>query len=198
MKRELKIQLILVSIGLLLIFLTYFFYPKINQNKLSEDQAVTKDFDDAASADKTTTFETLEYKGLYNFDKPFTVKSEKAYILNEEPDIVYMDSMHVALYLNDGRVVNITSDKGRYNKITYDCFFEQNVKATDENTIILAENLDLLATKNFVEIYNDVELEYNTNYLQADKVNYNFETKYFRVSMFDDKSIKMKVVQWIM
>jgi len=195
MKRELKIQLILVSIGLLLIFLTYFFYPKINQNKLSEDRAVTKDFDDAASADKTTTFETLEYKGLYNFDKPFTVKSEKAYILNEEPDIVYMDSMHVALYLNDGRVVNITSDKGRYNKITYDCFFEQNVKATDENTIILAENLDLLATKNFVEIYNDVELEYNTNYLQADKVNYNFETKYFRVSMFDDKSIKMKVVQ---
>ena len=195
MKRELKIQLILVSIGLLLIFLTYFFYPKINQNKLSEDRAVTKDFDDAASADKTTTFETLEYKGLYNFDKPFTVKSEKAYILNEEPDIVYMDSMHVALYLNDGRVVNITSDKGRYNKITYDCFFEQNVKATDENTIILAENLDLVATKNFVEIYNDVELEYNTNYLQADKVNYNFETKYFRVSMFDDKSIKMKVVQ---
>ena len=195
MKRELKIQLILVSIGLLLIFLTYFFYPKINQNKLSEDRAVTKDFDDAASADKTTTFETLEYKGLYNFDKPFTVKSEKAYILNEEPDIVYMDSMHVALYLNDGRVVNITSDKGRYNKITYDCFFEQNVKATDENTIILAENLDLLATKNFVEIYNDVELEYNTNYLQADKINYNFETKYFRVSMFDDKSIKMKVVQ---
>tara|TARA_Y100000590_G_scaffold203047_1_gene230402 strand:+ start:1098 stop:1685 length:588 start_codon:yes stop_codon:yes gene_type:complete len=195
MKRELKIQLILVSIGLLLIFLTYFFYPKINQNKLSEDQAVTKDFDDAASADKTTTFETLEYKGLYNFDKPFTVKSEKAYILNEEPDIVYMDSMHVALYLNDGRVVNITSDKGRYNKITYDCFFEQNVKATDENTIILAENLDLVATKNFVEIYNDVELEYNTNYLQADKINYNFETKYFRVSMFDDKSIKMKVVQ---
>ena len=184
MKRELKIQLILVSIGLLLIFLTYFFYPKINQNKLSEDRAVTKDFDDAASADKTTTFETLEYKGLYNFDKPFTVKSEKAYILNEEPDIVYMDSMHVALYLNDGRVVNITSDKGRYNKITYDCFFEQNVKATDENTIILAENLDLLATKNFVEIYNDVELEYNTNYLQADKINYNFETKQFQISMF--------------
>ena len=195
MKRELKIQLILVSIGLLLIFLTYFFYPKINQNKLSEDQAVTKDFDDAASADKTTTFETLEYKGLYNFDKPFTVKSENAYILNEEPDIVYMNNMQVILYLNDGKIVNIISDKGRYNKETYDCFFEQNVKATDENTIILAENLDLLATENFVEIYNNVSLEYNTNYLQADKINYNFETKYFRVSMFDDKSIKMKVVQ---
>ena len=190
-KKQLRLQFTLVFIGLLLLFLTYLFYPSINKNKLSVD----RNFEKTIAADKITTFESLEYKGVYNFDKPFKVKSETAYILNEEPDIVYMSSMHVVLHLSDGRMVNITSDKGRYNKITYDCFFEQNVKATDENTIILAENLDLLATKNFVEIYNNVELEYNTNYLQADKINYNFETKYFRVSMFDDKSIKMKVIQ---
>ena len=194
-KKQLSLQLTLVSIGLLLLFLTYFFYPNIIKNKLSEDQSINKDFGKTATADKITTFESLEYKGLYNFDKPFKVKSETAYILNEEPDIVYMSSMHVTLYLSDGRIVNITSDKGRYNKITYDCFFEQNVKATDENTIILAENLDLLATENFVEIYNDVSLEYNTNYLLADKINYNFETKHFKVSMFDDKSVKMKVIR---
>ena len=195
MRKELKVQLILVSIGFLLIFLTYFFYPKIDQNKQTVDKPIDSSFEETDVKEKTTTFESLEYKGLYNFDKPFTVKSKKAYILNEEPDIVYMDSMHVTLYLSDGRIVNITSDKGKYNKITYDCFFEQNVKATDENAIILAENLDLIATKNYVEIYNSVELEYNTNYLQADKINYDFETKYFRVSMFDDKSIKMKVIQ---
>ena len=194
-KKQLSLQLTLVSIGLLLLFLTYFFYPNINKNKLSEDQSIKEDFEKTTAVDKITTFESLEYKGLYNFDKPFNVKSETAYILNEEPDIVYMSSMHVTLRLSDGRVVNITSDKGRYNKTTYDCFFEQNVKATEENTIILAENLDLLAAENFVEIYNDVSLKYNTNYLLADKINYNFETKHFKVSMFDDKSVKMKVIR---
>ena len=194
-KKYLRVQLALVSIGLILFFLTYLFYPKISKNNLSKDQSANKNFEETTTTDKITTFESLEYKGLYNFDKTFKVRSEKAYILNEEPDLVYMKSMHVTLYLSDGRIVNITSDKGRYNKITYDCFFEKNVKATDENTIILAENLDLLANENFVEIYNDVSLKYNTNYLQADKINYNFETKYFKVSMFDDKSIKMKVVQ---
>ena len=194
-KKYLRVQLALVSIGLILFFLTYLFYPKISKNNLSKDQSANKNFEETTTTDKITTFESLEYKGLYNFDKTFKVRSEKAYILNEEPDLVYMKSMHVTLYLSDGRLVNITSDKGRYNKITYDCFFEKNVKATDENTIILAENLDLLANENFVEIYNDVSLKYNTNYLQADKINYNFETKYFKVSMFDDKSIKMKVVQ---
>ena len=194
-KKQQRVQLTLVFIGLLLFFLTYFFYPNINKDKLTKDQSIDKNVDETAIADKTTTFESLEYKGLYNFDKPFKVKSEKAYILNEEPDIVYMDTMRVILYLPDERIVNITSDKGRYNKKTYDCFFEQNVKATDESTIISAENLDLLSTENSVEIYNSVFLDYATGNLQADKIDYNFETKYFKVSMFDDKSIKMKVIQ---
>jgi hypothetical protein len=171
------------------------FYPNINKNEFTENQSVGKNVDETVTLDKTTTFESLEYKGLYNFDNPFKVRSKKAYILNEEPDIVYMDVMHVILYLSDGRIVNITSDKGRYNKRTYDCFFEQNVKATDESTIIFAENLDLLATENSVEIYNNVFLDYATGNLQADKIDYNFETKYFKVSMFDDKSIRMKVIQ---
>jgi len=188
-------QLTLVSIGLLLFVLTYLLYPNINKNKVSEDLSIGKDFEKTVSAEEMTTFDTLEYKGLYDFDKPFKVKSKKAYILNEEPDIVYMDVMHVILYLTDGRIVNITSDKGRYNKATYDCFFEQNVKATDGSTKIFAENLDLLATKNFLEIYNNVSLDNTTGYVEADKINYNFETKHFKILMFDDKSIKMKIIR---
>ena len=132
---------------------------------------------------------------IYDLDKPFKVISEEAYILNEDPDLVYMNNMRVILYLNDGRIVKIVSDKGRYNKITYDCFFEQNVEATDGTTKIFAENLDLLATENIAKIYNNVNLDYTQGQLRADKIDYDFETKHFKVSMFDDKSIKMKVVQ---
>ena len=87
------------------------------------------------------------------------------------------------LDVKDGRVVKITSDEGKYNKITYDCLFEKNVKATDGETQIYAENLDLLATKNIVEIYNNVFLDYTTGSLTADKIDYDFETKFFKVSI---------------
>jgi len=190
------VQLILISIGLLLFVLTYLFYPNIkNKNKLSKDQRIVEDIEKITGQTQSTAFEKLEYKGLYDFNKPFKVKSEKAYIFNEEPDIVYMDQMQVILNLSDERIVIITSDKGRYNKRTYDCFFEQNVKATDENTKIYADNLDLLATRNSVEIYNNVSLYYTAGNLQADKINYDFETKHFNVSMYDDKAIKMKVIR---
>ena len=61
-------------------------------------------------------------------------------------------------------------------------------------TQILAKNLDLLAADNIVKIYNDVDLYYPTGSLQADMIDYDFETKYFKVSMFDDKDIKMKLI----
>ena len=194
-KKQRRMQITLVSIGLLLFVLTYLYYPSISKDTLFNKQSIKKDFTEATTEGQITTFENVEYKGLYDFDKPFVVQSDKAYILNEKPNIVFMNNMHVVLHLNDGRIVNIVSDKGRYNKVTYDCFFEQNVKATDGSTKIFAENLDLLATKSSAEIYNKVNLNYTQGYLQADKIYYDFETKHFKVSMFDDKSIKMKVIQ---
>ena len=194
-KQQQKMQLVLIFIGFFLILLTYFYYPYMEKNKLLKDQSAREDLEKTLEDDHSTTFENIEYQGLYDLDKPFSVKSEKAHILDEEPDIVYMTNMNVVLYLKDERIVRIISNRGRYNKATYDCFFEEDVRATDGETKIFSENLDLLATENFVKIYNSVKLNHSTGSLRADKIDYNFETKYFKVSMFDDSVVKMKVIQ---
>ena len=193
-KKQQNIQIILISIGLLLILITYFYYPYMNKAKLIENQSAKKDLKRSLES-QSTSFKNVQYNGLYDVDKPFTIMSEEAYILDEEPEFVYMTNVHTILYLADGRIVNIKADKGKYNKVTYDCFFEQNVKATDGETKIFAENLDLLATTSFVKIYKDVTLNYPTGSLVADKIDYDFETKYFKVSMFDDKTVKIKVTK---
>ena len=195
MKKQRKTQLVLISIGLLLVLLTYLYYPYINKNKLSEDQFVQEDSKEIIDDDNFTTFENVEYEGLYNLSEPFLIKSRKAYILDKEPDIVYMTDMHVIIHLKDERIVNIISNKGKYNKITHDCFFEENVKAMDGETIIFADNLDLLATENFVKVYNKVRLDNPIGLIRADQIDYDFKTKYFKVSMFDDKAVNMKVIQ---
>jgi len=196
MKKQDKVQTALILIGILLILVTYFYYPslrKVNLDKKKETIQKNEEIKD--ENENATFFENVEYKGLYDLDKRFTVGSEKAYILNDKPNIVHMTDMHVILYLKDGRIVNIFSDQGRYNKETYDCFFEKNVNATDGETKIFAENLDLLSTKNIVEIYNNVILNNPTGSIVADKVDYNFETKYFKISMLDDEAVKLKVIE---
>ena len=194
-KKHQKIQIALISIGILLIFATYFYIPNKKKNSIFNKSTTEQDSKKTTINENSSSFENLKYNGMYNLDKPFTVESEKAYILNEDPDIVHMTNMYVTLYLQDDRIVRIISKKGKYNKFTYDCFFEQDVEATDGETKIYSQNLDLLATENSVKIYNDVFLDHPAGDLFADKVDYDFETKNFKVSMFEDDPVKMKVIK---
>ena len=118
MARKKVLQLGLTFVGVLLIFITYVLYPKSIEKKstttFNEKNVVTVD------EEEDNTFENVEYKGMYDFDKPFTVNSKQAYILTEKPDIVYMTDMRVTLYMSDGRIVVITSDEGSYNKNSHD------------------------------------------------------------------------------
>ena len=194
-QKQKKAQIILTSIGLILLLITYFYYPYMQKVKFTDNQVVQKDGSNTLDIGQGTSFENVKYEGLYQINNTFSVMSEKAHILNKEPNIVYMTNMHVILYLDNGRIVNILSNKGRYNKVTYDCFFEDDVRATDEETKIFSDNLDLIATEDSVKIYNNVIVNYPEASLRADKIDYDFATKYFKVSMFDDKAVKIKVLK---
>ena len=194
-QKQKKAQIILTSIGLILILITYFYYPYMKKVKLTDNQVAQKSGSNTLDSDQGTSFENVQYEGMYQINKTFSVMSEKAHILNKEPEIVYMTNMHVILYLDNGRIVNVLSNKGRYNKVTHDCFFEDDVRATDEETKIFSDNLDLIATEDSVKIYNNVIVNYPEASLRADKIDYDFATKYFKVSMFDDKAVKIKVLK---
>ena len=188
-------QLFLIIVGIILIIATYFLYPNFKKEEFAVEKEILEDESVEDIDSKSNTFSNVEYKGLYNINKPFTVKSKKAHILKNDPDVVYMSNMKVTLYMNDGRIVIITSDKGNYNKENYDCFFENNVKATDGRTTIRAENLDMLSTEDFASIYNKVMLDNDEGLLWADKVNYDFNTKLYKVTMFNEKKVKIKLFQ---
>ena len=191
------VQLTLISFGIFLILATYFIYPKmIKEKKLSEIKK-EKPAEDTIKIDgiDANVFENVEYQGIYDLNNSFTIKSEKAHILNNEPDMVYMTNMNATIYMNDGRIITITSDTGKYNKINYDCFFEKNVKAYDHKTVILSENLDLLSTEDYASVYNNVILTSDNGSLKADKINYNFDTELYEISMFDDSNVKIKITK---
>ena len=150
------IQIFLVSIGFLIIIGTYLLYPKIEKNRLKgsvveNEQPLIKDNENVGSK-----FEELEFRGFYNFDNPFLIVSEEAIISAENSNIVHMTKMKITIEMNDGRIVTIIGDNGKYNKATYDCYLENNVIASDGRTEILSDNLNLLSSKDSASIYNNV------------------------------------------
>ena len=191
------IQIFLVSIGFLIIVVTYLLYPKIEKNRLKgsvveKEQPLIEDNQNVGSK-----FEELEFRGFYNFENPFIIVSEEAIISSENSDIVYMTNMKITIKMNDGRNIIITGDKGKYNKVTYDCYLENNVLASDGETEILSDNLNLVSSKDFASIYNNVVVNSKNGQLKADKVDYNFESKYYKVSMFKDERVKIKITEWL-
>ena len=189
------IQIFLISIGFLIIIGTYLLYPKIERDRLKgsvveNEQPLIKDDENAVNK-----FEELEFRGFYNFDNPFVVVSEEAVISPENSDIVYMTNMKITIKMNDGRIITITGDNGKYNKVTYDCFLENNVIASDGETEILSDNLNLVSSKDSASIYNNVVVNSKNGQLTADKVDYNFESKYYKVSMFKNEKVKIKLIK---
>jgi len=191
------IQTFLVSLGFLIIFVTYLLYPKIEKNRLKgsvveNEQPLIKDKDNENQGSK---FEELEFRGFYNFDNPFLIASEEAIISPENSNIVYMTNIKITIEMNDGRTVIIVGDNGKYNKATYDCYLENNVIASDGETEILSDNLNLLSSKDSASIYNNVVVNNKNGQLKADKVDYNFESKYYKISMFKDERVKIKLIE---
>ena len=122
MTKNKKIQVILFFAGFILIFLTYFLYPKVDK-KLSE-RVIIEDNQTETSNKTSNTFKNVEYQGIYNFNNNFTIEAEIAQILKDDPDVVLMNNMEANIIMNDGRTVVIFGDKGNYNKQNYDSFFE--------------------------------------------------------------------------
>jgi|TARA_B110000196_G_C21131534_1_gene658709 lipopolysaccharide assembly outer membrane protein LptD (OstA) len=193
MTKNKKIQVILFFSGFILIFLTYFLYPKVDK-KLSE-RVIIEDNQTETNEKTSNTFKNVEYQGIYNFNNNFTIEAEMAQILKDDPDVVLMNNMEANIIMNDGRTVVIFGDKGNYNKQNYDSFFEDNVKVTDGETVILADNLDLVASEDFMLIYNNVSVTNDSGNLIADKINYNFDTKFYKITMYGNKKVKGKLIK---
>ena len=194
-KNQKKIQIILLIVGFFLILLTYFYYPYINQSKIVAEKNIEEDTPISSDDENkdATSFKNIEYQG-YMEKNSFVVKSKKAHIEDDDPDLVSMVGMNVILYLKD-REITITSDSGTFNKSTYDLKFVSNVVATDGSIKIFSDNLELLANESSsLNIYNNVNINYPPgSMLSADSINYNFETKFLKVTSLENKRIKMKI-----
>jgi len=189
------LQIILISFSIILLMITYLYVPRIEQNKLKEKTAQKNEVIKDTSIEAESYFTNVVYEGYYQVKNSFIVKAEKAKVLADRPNLVYMDNMHVTLTLTSGETVIITSESGRYDKLNYNIFFENNCEATDGTTILKSDNLDLVADE-FAKVYNNVVLEDDADsYIKADLIKYDFESKQYEISMFKNKKkIEVKLV----
>ncbi|MBO6488873.1 MAG: hypothetical protein HVK34_04455, partial [Pelagibacteraceae bacterium] len=92
-----------------------------------------------------------------------------------------------------GTNLTIISDYGVYNNVTDDMEFTKNVKMNYLENVLFSEKANFFNVKNELLIEGNVKTTSPEGKLQADKLNFNLDSKKLKVSMYNDKKVNIKV-----
>jgi hypothetical protein len=140
------------------------------------------------------TFENVEYKGIDLRGNRYVIKSKNAEFDINKPELIDMKVMTAIFYFNDGSILTVSGDYGKFNNETYDMEFRNNIVAVYENDTVYAKNLDYFNTKNLLIIYGNVRGESIKGNVTGDKVKIDLSKKTLDISMFDEKQINVNVI----
>ena len=193
MKKSTKfIQLGLISIGIVLVF-SFYFYPNMKENKLEEKSTQREMVEDEKDLNIKNEFTNVTYRGE-NSGNFFTVHADKA-VIKKNINLINMKNMLITIFLRDSEW-EVECEVGTYNKLNYNIFCSQSVKASDGKIKVYSQKLDLINDES-AKIYNNVVIiDENKSNLYADRVVYDFENKLYHINMFDkNESIKIKLIE---
>ena len=187
-KKKLRLfQTILLIVGIIIIFITYadkglFLNKKINQK-------TTTLIENETTGQKENIFYNIEYSGLDLAGNRHIIKSKEATTNALNQEIVNMKFVESFFYFKDDTVLKVKSDYGTYNNKTLDIFFNSNVKANYQNSVLFAENAEYSNSENFLSISGKVKIEDFKGTMFADKLLFDIKKQKLNITSFNDDKI---------
>ena len=101
--------------------------------------------------------------------------------------------MKAIINLKNYKLIEISSDFGKYNINNYDTIFSKNVSIIYLDNKITGEYLDFSLDKNLMFISRDVILKNKTNSLHADVIQVDIEKNDIKIFMYEEnKKVSIK------
>jgi len=186
------IQISLLALAFLLIFFTYFLNLKKKQPSTSVDQIETIK-PDGQKEKVVNTFLDVEYNGFDKNGNRFVIGSKYANFEIDKPNIIRMEQILCIFYFKDDANLTIVSNYGIYNNVTDDMEFTENVKMNYLENVLFSEKANFFNVKNELLIEGNVKTKSPEGELQADKLDFNLDSKKLKISMYNDKKVNIKV-----
>jgi hypothetical protein len=190
MSKKLVFQIILFLTALLIAFIVYFsyFYKDIVPN----NNSVRALSENLKNSDKSNIITDLYYISSDNNQNFYEIKSKTGRLDLQNSSVIFMNTVSAKLYSSDVSPIIITSNYAKYDSVTYDTTFSEDVKITYLNHMITSEFMSLSTEKNLASlskdiIYNSLGIE-----LKADVVEIDLITRNSKIFM-DNKNKKVLV-----
>ena len=96
--------------------------------------------------------------------------------------------------LKDKSNIEINSDFAKYNSITFDTNFYENVLGFFEESKLSSDNLDLFFKNNKAIMYNNIKYLDGNTAANADEISFNLLNGDVNIKMFDKKE-KIRIIK---
>ena len=181
------IQLILLFIGTLIVFFTYFNNKNPQQKIISSTDIKNIKKTESETSQESDYFYNIKYSGLDLQGNRYVLTSKEAQVDKNLQEIVNMNFVNAIFYFKDNTTLVIDSDKGVYNNKSLDMVFEKNVKANYEGSELFGEKIIYLNSEKTLEVSDNVRLIDIRGTMLADKLLFDLETKTLDISSYKNR-----------
>ena len=185
---------ILILIAAFLYFFIKNTFQKEEKNIVNLDlnkDEIIKEID--TEKNDSNIIENLNYISIDAKGNKYILNAEYGKESMENSNIIILEQVAGTIKLINRSDIEIKSDFAKYNSITFDTSFYDNVYGDFEESKIYSDNLDLYFKNNKAIMYNNIKyLDKNTK-INADEIIFNLLNGDVNIKMFDkNKKIQIK------
>ena len=158
----------------------------LNKDKVVEEINVEKE--------ETNIIENLNYISIDAKGNEYILNAEYGKESIENPNIIILENVVAIIKLKNKSDIEIKSDFAKYNSITFDTNFYENVFGFFEESKISSDNLDLFFKNNEAIMYNNIKYLDKNTVADADEISFDLLNGDINIKMFD-KNKKIQVIK---
>ena len=195
-----KKKIILGTSFIIVVFsVLYFFYTKSNYKKnfIETEKKNLIDKENIKLAEEkiesSNIIEDVSYSAKDAKGNEYFLKASEGTIDQNDSNFIFLKSVKAIINLKNYKLIEISSDFGKYNINNYDTIFSKNVIVSYLDNKIMGDYLDFSWDKNLMLISRDVVLKNNESSLLADVIEMDIKKRDIKIFMYEDsKKVNIK------
>tara|TARA_B100000035_G_scaffold295825_1_gene287267 strand:- start:1686 stop:2261 length:576 start_codon:yes stop_codon:yes gene_type:complete len=173
------ILLIIVSLGF------FYTYSKYFQKVKNEDMNLNIEENNSSNSN---IIKDIKYSSKDLEGNEYIILADEGEIDLNNSDIIFLKDVKAFINLIEkNETITVVSDFGKYNTVSYDTIFSQNVEIKYQENTIISDYLDFSMKKNLLIISKNVVYTNPNNILKADVIELDTITKNTKIFMYDSK-----------
>tara|TARA_A100001011_G_C14249633_1_gene817242 strand:- start:965 stop:1552 length:588 start_codon:yes stop_codon:yes gene_type:complete len=188
-KRLIFIQTILLLMAILLLYVFYYYDSK-DYNSEKEVKIEKEEFEKLG---EKNYFEDVEYNGIDSNGNRYKLKSQIASFDDESPELVNMIGMNATFYFKNGTILNVSGNTGKYNNKTNDMEFRDDVKVSQAENKIFADNLDYFNLERLIKVYGNVKGKSLDGNFTSDILNLDIDNQSADILMKNNEQVNINL-----